>query len=258
MLHIDNNVLRIIMSVIFSAGLLIFIAPFFSGIVNIGNSFGVFICAVMSVFFIFNDKVSEILYKFYGYTIGKIIITGFIAFLIIGFLLGIIISGFMIHSINKKPVANDTVIVLGCKVKGTRPSLMLKRRLDTAYEYLKENDDTLVIVSGGQGQDEQISEAECMKAYLVEKGISPKRIYKEDKSSNTYENFKFSKEIMENYNLGNNLIVATDGYHQLRASMIANEMEIKTSSISAPTSVWLIPTYWVREWFAIVYAFINS
>lgn len=258
MLHIDSSVLRMIMSVIFSAGFLIFIAPFFAGIINAGNCFGAVMCAVMSVFFIFNDKVSALLYKAYGYTIGKIVIIAFITFIISGFIFAVIVSGFMIHSISNKPHNSDTVIVLGCKVKGTRPSLMLKRRLDSACTYLKENNEVLVIVSGGKGKDEQISEAECMKAYLIENGIAPERIYKEDKSTSTFENFKFSKEIMQEYNLGDKATVITDGYHQLRAGMIAGNLGIETNSVSAPTSLWLIPTYWVREWFAIVYTFINS
>ncbi len=258
MLNIENNVLRILLSIVFSTGFIIFIAPFFTGIVNAGNCFGSFICALMSVFFISNDKISELLYRLYGHTVGKVILIATVSLLILGSVLALIVSGFMINSINKKPAPSDTVIVLGCRVKGTKPSLMLKRRLDVAYDYLCENSDALVIVSGGQGNDEQISEAECMKNYLVERGISSERIYKEDKSSSTYENFKFSKEIMEDYNLGDSLAVATDGYHQLRASMIANEMEIETSAISAPTSIWLVPTYWVREWFAICYTFINS
>lgn len=257
MLAIENQLVRILLSVIFSAGLFIFIAPFFAGIINVGNCFGSVICAVMAFFLIFNDKVSVWLYKIYGHTAGKIAIIIFITFLISGCILAFVISGFMVNAINKKPDSADTVIVLGCKVKGTRPSLMLKRRLDSAYEYLENNSEVLVIVSGGQGSDEEMSEAECMKAYLIEKGIAPERIYKEDKSTNTYENFKFSKEIMQEYNLGSNLTVVTDGYHQLRAKMIADSLEIKTNAISAPTSWWLVPTYWVREWFAVVYAFIS-
>jgi uncharacterized SAM-binding protein YcdF (DUF218 family) len=163
----------------------------------------------------------------------------------------------MLDAMYRKPDSSDTVIVLGCKVKGTRPSLMLKRRLDSACEYLENNSEVLVIVSGGKGSDEEISEAECMKAYLIEKGIAPERIYKEDKSTSTYENFKFSKEIMQEYNLGSNLTVVTDGYHQLRAGIIADSLGIKTNAVSAHTSWWLVPTYWVREWFAVVYTFIS-
>lgn len=257
MLHIDNTVVRIIMSVIFSAGFIIFIAPFFAGIVNAGNCFGAFICALMSLFSIFNDKVSEAVYRIYGHTAGKIAVISVITFLISGFILAAVISGFMIHSMNDKPSEPDTVIILGCKVKGQRPSLMLKRRLDTACKYLKENNDVLVIVSGGQGKDEIMSEAECMKSYLIQNGISSDRIYKEDRSSSTYENFKFSKEIMQEYNLGERLTVVTDGYHQLRAGMIADSLGIETNAVSAPTALWLVPTYWVREWIAVVYTFIH-
>ena len=85
---------------------------------------------------------------------------------------------------------------MGCKIINKRPSLTLKGRLDAAYEYLYEHKDTVAIVSGGQGWDEETSEASVMKKYLVDKGIEEHRILMEEKAVNTDENIKFSGDII--------------------------------------------------------------
>lgn len=246
MIRIENQTVRIILSLIFTSGFLLFIAPFFAGIVNFGNCIGTIVFGILSSYVLFYDKIMILCENRYI----KIAVTVITVGIIIFFTAGAIISGFMIKAINNKPDSPDTVIVLGCRVKGTRPSLMLKRRLDAAYEYLSENEDIIVIVSGGKGDDEEISEAECMFRYLSEKGISTDRIFKEDKSSNTFENFKYSGEIMQKTGLGNRAAVVTDGYHQFRAALIAEDAGLETKAISAHTSLWLIPTYWIREWLA--------
>ena len=156
-----------------------FIAPLFAGICNLGNIAGIIMTSLISFMLIKPDIISKI-------PRPVLIISGIIAF--IGFIILLIINVSMIKSINDYPQnKNSTVIVLGCRVKEGRPSLMLKRRLDSAYEYLSANPDTFVIVSGGKGNDEIMSEAQCMRDYLCEKGISSDRIIMEDKSSSTYQ-----------------------------------------------------------------------
>ena len=82
----------------------------------------------------------------------------------------------------------ETVIVLGCKVNGSTPSKYLNDRCKKAAEYLKKNPDAVAILSGGQGSDEDISEAQCMENVLVKLGIEQSRLYKEDRSTSTSEN----------------------------------------------------------------------
>lgn len=245
------SLLRIIPVILLLILLALFIAPLFFGICNLGNIAGIIITSLLAFLLIKPDIISKI-------PRPLLIISGIIA--VMGFIVLLIINVFMIKSVNDYPQNKDsTVIVLGCRVKENRPSLMLKRRLDSAYEYLSANPDTVVIVSGGKGSDEIISEAECMKNYLCEKGISSGRIIMEDKSASTSENLKFSKSIIENNNLCSDIVIVTDGYHQLRAEMIAKNLGYENiSNISAPTSPWLVPTYWVREWFGVVYQFISE
>ena len=93
------------------------------------------------------------------------------------------------------PKQVDYVIVLGAKVNGMNPSLSLKSRINTAARFLKEHEKTIVIVSGGQGPDEDISEAEAMRQGLVAHGIDVERIIIEDKSTNTYGKYEYFKKI---------------------------------------------------------------
>ncbi len=250
--HIDSALLRTIFSVLSLIGLVIFINPILLGICNLGNVSAGIAFFLLSTFFIFNKTIASLLDKLWMYSIGKVVIITVIGFIILGLILVTVISAFMINTANDYPEDPNVVVVLGCKVNGTTPSLMLTKRLEATYDYLIENEDVLVIVSGGQGENEDISEAQCMKDYLIDKGISDDRIIMEDKSTSTYENILFSKQIMSDMELGNNIIIITDGFHQLRAKMIANKLDVETDSVSAKTPIYLLPTYWVREWFGVI------
>lgn len=120
---------------------------------------------------------------------------GLAAVVVLGLLIFVAVEAVIIGSGIGTPKAGaDYVIVLGAQVRGTRPSYNLCRRLDVAYTYLKENPDTQVILSGGKGSGEEISEAQAMAEYLEEKGIGRERMILEDQSRNTDENLRYSRE----------------------------------------------------------------
>ena len=151
-----------------------------------------------------------------------------------------------------------TVIVLGCQVNGERPSVMLRDRIDAAYAYLKDHPDVKVIAAGGKGSNENISEAECIRRELMARGIDESRIYVEDRSVNTAENMAFSAEIVEQHNLCPTLAVASDNFHQLRASIFAARNGLDTRSLGC-RSVWYMgPGYWAREVMALGAAFVRG
>lgn len=235
----------------------IFISPVFMGILNIGNAVGMLVSGLMTVVFIFFRPFKSLLSGLWSDKVGRIFLGVVSAFTAVCVIYAVIVSVFMARAVNDPPKdENTTVIVLGCKVKDGRPSLMLKRRLDRAYSYLSEHETVSVIVSGGQGSDELISESQCMRDYLVEKGISEKRIFMEDKSTSTEENLEFSEEIIKIRHLPENITLITDGFHQYRAELIAEKSGFDRKSIknlSGYTSWYIIPTYWVREWFGIAY-----
>lgn len=119
----------------------------------------------------------------------------------------------------------DAVIVLGAGLRGEKPSKVLRNRLDEAVQYHEKNPDALIVVSGGQGPQEEIPEAEAMARYLMEAGVAEEKIVKEDRSTSTYENFKFSKALLDE-TLGEDHEVAfvTNDFHILRAGSIAEQV----------------------------------
>lgn len=144
----------------------------------------------------------------------------------------------------------DYLIVLGAQVKGTKVSRALKQRLDKAAEYLEENPRTMVIVSGGQGSGEDITEAEAMEKYLVGAGIAPERIRKEEESVNTVQNIRFSRALMEGEELS--IGIVSNDFHIFRAVHIAKAQGIRAEGIPAPTEIFMRPHYMTREAFALV------
>ena len=178
-----------------------------------------------------------------------VIITGFVIFAIL--------ESLIVISMKQKPDYNcEYVIVLGCQVRRDGPSLMLRRRLDAACSYLSADTKADCIVSGGKGDNEHISEAEAMYEALVNDGISENRITKEDKSSSTYENLLFSKQILEDSGKPLRIAIVTDGFHQWRARLQAESFGYDVKCVSAATPWYLVPVYWVREWFALSYLFV--
>lgn len=169
-----------------------------------------------------------------------------------------VLSALMIFSMNHAPEKENsrTMIVLGCQVKQSGPSLMLRGRLEAALTYLENNPDTLCIVSGGQGDDEHMSEAQAMYNWLTEKGIDKNRIIKEENSTSTLENLRFSQKKLEELGRDNKVILVTDGFHQYRASLQAAALGYDTRNLSSETPLFLLPSYWVREWFALSFRFV--
>ncbi|MDO5559068.1 MAG: YdcF family protein [Oscillospiraceae bacterium] len=252
MFEIHNHIVKLSGSLIFLAACVLFILPVFKGIANIGNMFGLFISLLGTVYFTFNSAAARLLGQAVQTKAGRPLIIIFISFLGAGIIIAAVLSILMVSAVLCKPDGSHTAILLGCKVKGSSPSYMLARRLDASYRYLTEYPDAVIIVSGGQGDNEEISEAQCMKNDLISRGIKEDRIICEDKSVNTYENISFSKKIMNDRGLGDEAVIITDSFHQYRASLIAGKCGLKTFSCTSYTPMYLIPTYWVREWFGII------
>lgn len=174
---------------------------------------------------------------------GILLSVGLAVFL---FLEGCIISG--MTGSGQEPV--EYLIVLGAQVKGTRVSKALGQRLSRAEEYLREHEDTIVIVSGGQGPGEDVTEAEAMKSWLVDRGIAEERILKEDRSVNTSQNIRFSKELIGDP--AATIGIVSNDFHVFRAVHIAKAQGLKGVGIPAPSSCGMYPHYMMREAFAVV------
>ena len=156
----------------------------------------------------------------------------------------------------------DYIIILGCSIRpdGT-PTPLLQSRIDRAVSFDNEQSQkhsrrAKFIPSGGQGSDEVISEAECMKRYLVKNGIEEERIIKEDKSVNTYQNLAFSKKIIEE-DCGDinsvNVAFSTTNYHIFRGYTIAKKLGFKVKGLSAKTKYYFFPNAFLREFIGLLW-----
>lgn len=163
----------------------------------------------------------------------------------------IIVLGYTSNEIPDNPDNIDLVIVLGCQTFGYTPSNSLKSRLNTAVDVLNKYSNANCIVSGGQGPDETIPEAESMRNYLEKRGIDANRIYKEERSSSTYLNLIYSKELIDEYNIDyNHVIIVTNEYHILRSAMIAKRVGFNVYTVKAPTPAFVFGSSIMREFFA--------
>lgn len=250
-------IIRIALIVVGVLGLIWFLTPFAVGrIMNLGNGTGAVIMALMIGYGIFMPIIHKIIKKIYATKAGKAVSIIVIIMVAAVVLLAGVETAFMIKAATTKPSENATVVVLGCRAYGSRPSIMLASRLDAAYEYLTEHPDAICIVSGGQGPDESMPEAECMYLYLTEKGIAPERIYQENRSTSTRENLLFSQEIIEEEGLNPEIAIVTNEYHEYRAGMVADALEMEYSAVPARTPLWLFPTYYIRELYGIIYEWV--
>ena len=142
----------------------------------------------------------------------------------------------------------DALIVLGAAVHGDRVTWVLSNRLDTAYDYAVAHPNTTLVVSGGQGDGESVTEASAMAGYLVRRGIDQSRILQEDKATSTAENFAFSKAIIDEQ-LGKDATIGfvTTRFHVYRAGRVALKGGIPARGLGAPDVWYLAINNFLRE-----------
>ena len=220
-----NKIIRILLSVLFVIIFLLYIGPVITvGEYNLGIIAGLGFDFILLIYIIFFNKINLLIKNINKKKIGKI------ALKIISFVLFIciIIGGTTFHNVLsrsfKSEEKSDVAIVLGCVVNGDKPGIFLKGRINAAYKYLNENPNAIAVLSGGQGNGENISEAKCMFNCLTEMGIDKNRLLIEDKSTSTRENFKYSKEIIEKNGIKSKKItIITNDFHECRASEFAKQ-----------------------------------
>jgi len=178
------------------------------------------------------------------------------AVLAVGLIAAAIFEMLMYEAAYRQPPEEDAgfVIVLGCGIfPDGRLTLSLKNRLDAAYDYLIEHEGSLCIVSGGQGANEPVPEAQAMSAYLRSRGVHPNRILIEDRSDSTLRNLMYSREIMARYpKQPQTAAIVTSDFHVYRALMLAEHLGIRAFGIPAPTNWRIAMACHVREYAAII------
>lgn len=222
------------------------------GIFNIGNATGLVVFGALAGYGFFMKHWNRLFVKCIQGTGGKVLMG--VAFVLGLAILVLVVAETicMVRAAKNAPEEHTTVVVLGCSVKGTRPSRVLQERLDAAYEYLSANPDVKCVLSGGKGAGENISEAQCMYEYLTGKGISGERLFLEDASTSTEENLKYSMDIITALGESRSITIVTSEFHEYRASVIAKKLGYECYSVPSHTYLPLLPTYYVRELYAIL------
>ncbi len=176
--------------------------------------------------------------------------------LLLGIIIFVIVEGMIIMYPKKSVEKSDYILILGAGIRGENLTTTLRDRLNAAIKYMDEtNFKGDIIVSGGQGPGESITEAEAMKKYLVKEGINNNKIILENKSTNTFENFKYTKEkikYLEESDISNaNVTVVTTDFHVLRSSIIAKRNGYGNIKFYSSNTKWyLVPSMYAREFFA--------
>lgn len=178
----------------------------------------------------------------------------FLALMAAGFLFFAVLEARVIswaRTDNETPVT--AIIVLGAGVNGTEPSLSLRTRLDAALAYAQDKPDIPIIVSGSQGQGEDISEARCMADWLTGRGVEPERVWLEEQADNTRENIHYSLAMLSERGMGTaaSIAVVSSDYHLCRASMYMPGNMVPVAAHMPARYFLLTLNYYVREAFGI-------
>lgn len=190
----------------------------------------------------YKNKYTKLIYKIYRFVMMLFLSTFII-------LQGAITINFHRTSDVKSIENVNTMIILGAKVNEDGISKTLKRRLDKAIEYYNTNKNiNNIIVSGGQGSDEVVTEALAMKNYLVKNGVSKDKIIMEDKATTTLENIIFSKKIITDKNLKGKVLIVTSDYHLFRGQFIASILGIDNEGLCSISPLSSRIYYMIREY----------
>ena len=171
----------------------------------------------------------------------------------------ILIEGSIIYSgYHETSEQGDTVLVLGAGlVHGNHISLSLLYRLQRAYEEYQKNPNVMIVVSGGQGSDETISEAEAMKQWLVDRNVKESHILVENRSRNTSENFRYTMEIMNKHGItSKHISLVTNRFHMKRAVYLGELNGFTISPKPADDLEYAQLCFYTREFFGLVRAYI--
>ncbi len=198
--------------------------------------------AVLSGFFLLytgEGKIAKLLRRALWVLVALVLICGFVT--------GIFVANGD-TSIYLEPC--DYILVLGCTVEGDKPGPILQNRIDEAYRYLTKHPDTVAILTGGKGSEDQLSEAQCMFNELTSMGIAPERLWLEESATSTKENFLFSVERIreETGEYPQRLGVLSSETHLFRASLYAQSVDVECSTIAAKTTNPIYyANYFLRE-----------
>jgi uncharacterized SAM-binding protein YcdF (DUF218 family) len=186
------------------------------------------------------------------FTVTTVLLSGYVSFLLVSY-----VSYAFVYGRITAVRGADFVVVLGSGlIGGDRVPPLLASRLERGRELHQalaagREASPLLIVSGGKGADERISEAEAMARYLIERGVPADAVTREDQSRTTEENLTFSKAIMEQHRPRYRCIIVTSNYHVFRAAIIARRLRVNGQVTGARTAGYYWPSATLREFIAV-------
>ena len=206
---------------------------------HMGHVFQFIVALSLIIYSIFNEKIDKkirILINLFS-----LLPLGIMAFL------------FIYGNHQQVDFQEEVVIVLGAGLRGSEVTPHLSRRLDRTVDYFRKNPHVYIIVCGGLGERQLITEAEAMESYLISKGIPPSRIIREPYSTSTYENLLYAKEILrENFSEEVRVALITNDFHIYRATALAESLglDVYPLGASTPLSSWVLN--YLRETVAVL------
>lgn len=185
--------------------------------------------------------------------VAALILVGTITF---GGLLMAVLSGDR-DEVRGEPQA---MVILGCQVMEWGPSTLLQDRLDEALAFLADHPELIVVVSGGQGDNEPTTEARAMADYLIERGVAEEQILLEDRSRSTRENLLYSKALLDAAGIDGDVVVVSNGFHLTRVRLLLGRLYgdgAVLSTLAAPSShAPSLRNMYIRESLALMKSFL--
>ena len=197
---------------------------------------------------IFLDRINQGKHRKIAIWLQGLAITG------LAVALGISLFLLIYGSVDTADGTEDAVIVLGAGIRGDQVTLTLQYRLDACLDYIEQNPEALIVVSGGQGPQETTTEAKAMERYLIRKGVDPNKIIKEERASSTIENFQFSKQLLdERLEKPYTIVLVTNDFHIYRAHQYAKMAGFQDPrQLHGPLEWYLGPVTYAREVLAVL------
>jgi uncharacterized SAM-binding protein YcdF (DUF218 family) len=230
----------------------LYIGPLISlGVLNAGNLFGFGIAGLLILCGLFFDRLTKLIKSLLKSGKGKAFLAILCVLSVSFFTMFFATLAQVVDGSKYSADGQSTVIVLGCHVNGSLPGFTLQCRCLAAADYLNTHPEAVVIATGGQGFDEDISEAQCIYNTLTENGIDPDKIYIEDKSVSTVQNIENAKKIIDDNGLSTEVALATSEYHEYRAAGICEQYGLTAASLPSASVSREKATFFTREVFAV-------
>ncbi|MGK9044713.1 YdcF family protein [Mammaliicoccus vitulinus] len=215
---------------------------------NVRNLLALSVGIILLINNIFSVKLLDSLPTFSFWYYSYVLLT--LCFNYLLFLSSLYTISSWINFLNFKRTKLDYIIVLGAGLIGDKVTPLLASRINKGIDIYKKNPDSKLIMSGGQGADELISEALAMKNHALNKGVPKEDIILENQSKNTFENLRFSNALV---NPQSKLAIVTNYYHLFRALIIAKEANIKCIGYGAKTKLYFSINAFIREFIGYLY-----